>query len=147
MHGRSPRLFLKDTGKSIKSSSPQAGIMPLTKVGSFMLFSLGLCYSRFELRFADRHVALMISKADFIDLMQRAGIAHKKERALYKNLQDLEEKRYISYEHRTLALTKKGQKVFAKLQRNMMPYLEVAGILGSDDILRFVTKRQTILKD
>jgi hypothetical protein len=121
--------------------------MQLTKVGSFMLFSLGLCHSQFERRFADRPVSLSLSKADFINLVQRAGIAHKKDRALYRNLQQLEEEHYISYDNKTVALTNKGKKMFLRIQRDMQPYLEVSGILTSDDILKYTTKKQLVLKE
>jgi hypothetical protein len=121
--------------------------MPLTKVGAFMLFSLGLCHSQFEKRFADRPVSLALSKADFIDLVQRAGIAHKKDRAVYRNLQSLEEERYIAYDNRTLTLTPKGRKMFLKIQKDIQPYIEVSYILTSDDILKYTTKRQLVLKE
>jgi DNA-binding PadR family transcriptional regulator len=112
-----------------------------------MLFSLGLCYEQFEARFADKPVSLVMSKADFIKLMQRAKIAHKKDRALYKNLQDLEEQRFIAYNNKSMTLTTKGQKVFLKLRKEMEPYLEVSGILRSDDILHYVGKKQMVLKE
>lgn len=121
--------------------------MPITKVGAFMLYSLGLCHEQFEKRFSGRPVMLSLSKADFIDLMQRAKIAHKKERALYKNMQDLEEQHYITYENKTLILTTKGEKVFDKIAADISPYLEVSGILTSNDILKYTVKKQLILKE
>jgi hypothetical protein len=121
--------------------------MPISKVGSFMLYSLGLCHEQFEKRFSERPVTLCLSKADFIDLMQRAKIAHKKERALYKNMQDLEEQKYIAYEHRTLRLTPKGQRVFVKTAKEMQPYLEVNSILLGNDILKYTAKKQLVLRE
>jgi DNA-binding PadR family transcriptional regulator len=120
--------------------------MPLTKVGSFMLFSLGLCYEQFESRFADKPFSMEMSKADFIKLMQKAKIAHKKDRALYKNLQDLEEKKFIAYNNKSMTLTAKGHKVFLKIRKEMEPYLELAEILQGDDILHYVGKKQMVLR-
>lgn len=120
--------------------------MPLTKVEAFMLFSVGLCHERFRERFADRPVSLALRKSEFIALARRAGVAHKKERALYKNMQALEEKRYLAYDGHALSLTHKGERAFARIRREMAPYLEVSGILSGEDILRYAQKEQTVLK-
>jgi hypothetical protein len=120
--------------------------MPLTKVGTVMLYSLGLCHAQFDKRFSNRPVTLMLSKADFIDLMQKAKVAHKKDRALYKNLQDLEEERFIAYDNKTLSLTKKGEKMFVKIAKDVEPFLEVNAILLGDDILKYTVKKQLVLK-
>jgi hypothetical protein len=121
-------------------------VVTLTKVQAFMLFSLGLCHQQFEERFRGKPVGIVISKADFIDLVQRAGIVHKQDRAVYKNLQDLEEQRFVSYQHKTLSLTKKGVMEFSRISRDIAPYIDVHGILHSDDILTFSARKQTVLR-
>jgi len=117
----------------------------LTKVQSFMLYSLGICYAEFEVRFASKPVSFVMNKTDFIDLVHKARIADKKDRAVYKNLQDLEEKKYIAYDNKTLALTQKGKKEFERVRAEIIPYIDVTGILA-DDILRYTEKRQTVLR-
>ena len=120
--------------------------MAITKVGTIMLYSLGLCHAEFEKRFSDRPVMLSLSKADFIDLMQQAKFAHKKERALYKNMQDLEEQKYISYENKRLALTSKGNRIFLKIVKDIEPFLELNAVLMGHDILKYTVKKQLVLK-
>ena len=117
----------------------------LTKVQSFMLYALGTYQEEFSRRFEGRPVTMVLNKVDFIDLVHKTKIASKKDRAVYKNLQDLEEQRYVSYEHKTLALTKRGGKEFVRIKRDISPYVIVAGVLGSDDIMHYTKKAQTVL--
>lgn len=117
----------------------------LTKVQSFMLYALGTCQEEFSRRFVGRPVTMVLNKVDFIDLIHETKIASKKDRAVYKNLQDLEEQRFVSYEHKTLVLTKKGEQEFVRIKRDISPYVIVAGVLGSDDIMRYTRKAQTVL--
>ena len=111
-----------------------------------MLYSLGICYAEFEARFASRPMSFVMNKTDFIDLIHKAHIADKKDRAVYKNLQDLEEKKYVAYNNKTLALTAKGKKEFERIRAEILPYIDVTAILA-DDILKYTEKRQTILKE
>lgn len=75
----------------------------------------------------------------------KANLAGKQARAIYKNLEDLEKQKYISYEHRTLTLTKKGQKLFEKLYKELRPYVNVIHALKQTNPLSYSRKVQTIL--
>ena len=116
-----------------------------TDVQKLILFTLGSWYLEAQRKFKDTPVSLTISKATFIDLIMRANIAGKQERALYKNLEGLEKNRYISYEDKSLALTKKGQKLFEKSYKELRPYINVIHVLKQKDPLSYSRRMQTKL--
>jgi len=95
----------------------------LSKTHQLMLYSLGRCTKQLNKRFEDAPLEVSISKAGFIDVLMESGLVGKKERALYKNLELLEKKRLLSYEHRELKFTLKGYKAFTKVQKSIMPYI------------------------
>jgi len=119
---------------------------PLTRVQAFMLFSLGKAYEEFDARFAGRPVAFVMNKTDFIELVHKSHIATKKDRAVYRNLQSLEEQRYVSYHKKNLILTKKGAKEYERIRKETRPYLAVTDTLKSNEMLKFTSKAQTVLK-
>jgi len=119
--------------------------MRATKVQAFILFALGTCYAECSRRFADKPIAVSMNKVAFIELARKASIAKKKERALYKNLEALEQLRLVSYDNKNLALTEKGWKLYARIRNDLEPYISVKGVLN-DDLLKFTSKAQTILK-
>ena len=59
-----------------------------------------------------------ISKSLFIGVVKKAHLAEKKERALYKNMETLEEKKLIKYDNKQLSLTKKGKDLYKKIKKN-----------------------------
>jgi len=120
--------------------------MRVTKVQAFILFSLGTCYAEFSKRFTGKPLAVSMNKVAFIELARKANITSKKERALYKNLETLEDLKLVSYDNKNLALTQKGQKVFERVRMDLEPYINIRGVLTTDDILKFTTRAQTILK-
>lgn len=69
----------------------------------------------------------------------------KGERAMYKNLEDLENKKLVSYENKTLKLTGKGDKKYQELLTKIEPYLSVTLLLKSEDVLKY-TKVQAKFK-
>jgi hypothetical protein len=119
--------------------------MRATKVQAFILFALGTCYAECSRRFADKPIAVSMNKVAFIELARKANIAKKKERALYKNLEALEQLKLVSYDSKNLALTDKGWKLYERIRNDLEPYISVKGVLN-DDLLKFTSKAQTILK-
>jgi len=120
--------------------------MRVTRVQAYILFALGTCYEQCSKRFAGKPMAVSMNKVAFIELARKANITEKKERALYKNLEALEALKIVSYDNKNLALTPKGQKVFERVRDDLIPYINVKGVLDSDHVLNFTTKTQTILK-
>ncbi len=118
--------------------------MSLTSVESFILFSLGEFYKKTNNKFTDKPLKLAITKSEFITIARKMNLAPKKERALYKNLETLETKKFVSYQEKNLALTKKGQKAFQKISGQVTPYLSIKEILATENPLNYARKAQTI---
>ena len=119
----------------------------MTTVQKFMLYALGACTRQIEARLKVRHVTLAMTKAEFIRLVQRSHIVKQRERVLYQHLQRLESQRYLAYDERTLSLTKRGERVFERLNRDLSPYVELTRILAKEDLLRALPGKQTRLAE
>ena len=116
-----------------------------TSVQKFILFTLGSWYLEANRRFTNTPVEIVVSKAAFIGVVIRAHFAQKHARALYKNLEDLEKKKLISYHNKSLVLTKKGQRTFEAIYRELRPYVNVIYALKQKDPLSYARKMQTVL--
>ena len=114
--------------------------MKLSEQQKFILFALGKCYQKCNQDLNERILQASISKSAFIEIVNKAGLAKKKERALYKNLESLGEARFISYENKNLALTKKGKKAFDRLNKDLQPYTNLIQIIQSEDLLKLTKK-------
>ncbi len=119
--------------------------MRATKVQAFILFALGTCYAECSKRFAGKPLAVSMNKTAFIELARKAQITSKKERALYKNLEALEDLKLITYDNKNLALTPRGQKLFERVRDDLELYINVKSVVSSD-LLKYTTKAQTILR-
>ena len=75
-----------------------------------------------------------------------AGIAKKQERAIYRNLEELEKKKSIAYVNKSLALTKKGEKLYAKIKEDMAPYINVLDKLVTESPTSYTRKVQTVFR-
>src|SRR3990172_13376668 len=109
----------------------------LSKPQAFVLFALGRCYEECDRRFADKPLVVNMSKKAFIELARKAGMVSKGERAMYKNLEDLEEKKLVSYDNKSLKLTERGDKRFQELLSKIEPYLSVSLLLRSENVLKY----------
>lgn len=112
----------------------------------FILFTLGEYYSEANKKLKEKDLLVSISKSVFIDLLMKTKIISKKERALYKDLEDLEATRLISYTNRVLKLTTKGKKEYNKIRKEIIPYLNLAKILNAAELYRLAKKSQTFFK-
>jgi len=120
--------------------------MKTTRVQSFILFTLGKWFEEANKKIKDRPLQVSISKATFIGLVKTAEFAKKQERALYKNLEILEKKKLISYKNKELELTKKGEKLYEEISRNLEPYFNVFKKLKEKNPISYTKKVQTIFK-
>ena len=98
-------------------------MLMLTKAHQLVLYSLGECYRQLNKRFEDAPLEVSVSKGLFIKLLMDAGLVGKKERALYKNLELLEKKKFVSYVNRQLRFTPRGYKAFSKVSKETSPYV------------------------
>ena len=80
---------------------------------------------------------------DIVSLCKKAGLTEKGERALYKNLEDLEKSRHISYENKILKLTNKGAGNYKKTKSQLSPYLNIIKIIESENLLKLTKKART----
>lgn len=117
--------------------------MQLTPTHKFILFTLGIWYFEANKELKDKQLGVSISKSVFIDIVKKAGVVEKQQRALYKNLEILEKSKLIKYENKSLSLTKKGEKIFFKIYSNNKPYLEVIKLLAEKDPLSYSKRIQT----
>jgi len=119
--------------------------MGLSKPQAFVLFALGRCYEECDRRFADKPLVVNMNKKAFIELARAANMVSKGERAMYKNLEDLEQKRLISYDNKSLRLTDRGESRFQEILSKVEPYLAVSLLLRSENVLKY-TKVQAKFK-
>lgn len=117
--------------------------MQLTPTHKFMLFTLGSWYLEANKKLKDKQLEVLISKAIFIDIIKKAGLVEKQPRAVYKNLEIIEKNKLIKYENKSLSLTKKGKKIFFKVYKQNMPYMNVVKLLAEKDILSYSKRIQT----
>ncbi len=116
----------------------------LTNVERFILFALGEFCSQTNKKLNDRSLQLAVSKADFITIATRTQMTEKKERAVYKNLESLQAKKFVAYDEKNLTLTNKGQKELEKVNTEIVPYLNIKEFLKSQDALKYAKKAQTM---
>lgn len=117
--------------------------MELTPAHKFILFTLGFWYREANKKLQSKNLYVSISKALFIDIIERAGIVDKQARALYKNLELLEKNKLISYDNKSLSLTEKGKKEFERIYSDFKPYMVVIKLVSEKDVLTYSKKLQT----
>ncbi len=120
--------------------------MKPSKTQDFILFTLGKWYEEANKKIKGKPLEICISKKTFIELAMKSGVAKKQERALYKNLELLEKKKIIIYSNKELLLTPKGKRLYEKINKNLLPYLNLYEKLKSNSPTSYTKKVQTILK-
>ena len=121
--------------------------MAVTSVERYILFALGEFCTQANKKLSDRPLQLSVSKAEFIAIATKTQMTAKKERAIYKNLESLQEKKCISYDDKNLELTSKGQKELFKVNAELLPYLNLKEFLKTENALKYARKAQTVFSD
>lgn len=98
-------------------------MVSLTRSQQLVLYSLGLCYQQLNKRFEDKPLEASVSKVMFIDMVLSSGLFAKKARALYKNLETIEKKKLIVYEHKHIHFTQRGYAAFSRLVHEFAPFI------------------------
>jgi hypothetical protein len=81
-----------------------------------LLFILCEFLKKADSRFSSAPLKISISKAEFIDEIREMGLVAKQERAIYRNLEELEKKRCIVYtKEKALRMGKKGLDQYHKM--------------------------------
>ena len=117
--------------------------MVLKEKQKFVLFVLGKLTEEANKKLKGKLLETSISKPAFIEVVKKAGLTEKGERALYKNLEDLEKSRHISYENKILKLTNKGAGNYKKTKSQLSPYLNIIKIIESENLLKLTKKART----
>jgi hypothetical protein len=91
----------------------------LTPVQRLMLYALGHFYQSINQPLVEKPVKLQTSKITFIEHLKNSLIVSKQERALYKNLEMLENKKLIEYDNRMIRFTDFGLKELQKVDKEI----------------------------
>lgn len=118
--------------------------MELTPKEKLLIFALGIYLQDLKSRVESVNLDIAIQKSVFIDFVLKTKLFEKKERALYQNLENLEEKKIIAYPNKRIVLTEKGLKEYYKIQHAIMPYLTVYATLQQVNIVKETRKIQTV---
>ena len=97
----------------------------LTKTERLILFSLSQFYSSINQQLVTKPLRLETSKITFIELLLQSKIITKQKRALYKNLEILEDKKLIEYDNRMIKSTDSGLKMFQKIDREINQFVDI----------------------
>jgi coproporphyrinogen III oxidase-like Fe-S oxidoreductase len=119
-------------------------IMNQTKTQRFMLYSLGKWFEEANEKNKRQTIKDSISKSLFVDFVLNSKVAEKKERAIYKNLETLEEKKLIQYDNKEIELTEKGIKFYEKIKSDIDPYVTVQKKLQKKIRLLILEKRRQL---
>lgn len=119
--------------------------MAITGKKKEMLFILGGFLRETNRRFSTTPLKVTISKAEFIDGIREMGAVSTKERAVYRNLEELEKDKYIVYDDKkNLSMSKKGYGEYERLFKEFERMLSITGSIDAVKI-RFKRKQQTRL--
>ncbi|MBN1544861.1 hypothetical protein JW898_05370 [Candidatus Woesearchaeota archaeon] len=110
-----------------------------------MLFILGQFLKETDRKFSETPLLVSISKAEFIDGIREMQIIKKKERAVYRNLEDLEKEKYVVYDNKNLSLSRKGFNEYEKIRQELDALNKVCCNMEAGKI-KFKRKTQTKLK-
>ena len=120
--------------------------MKSTRTQRFILYSLGKWFEEANKKIKNKSLKVSISKTSFIELALKSGIAKKQKRALYKNLETLEKRKFLTYKNKELELTKKGEKLFKEIKEDLKPYILVYKKLKGKSPVSYTKKVQTVFK-
>ena len=73
----------------------------------------------------EKPVQVRTSKIAFIEHLLAAKIVSKQERALYKNLETLEQKKLISYENKMIIFTEFGLREVEKINKEIQQFIDL----------------------
>ncbi|MBW2968384.1 hypothetical protein KY362_07940 [Candidatus Woesearchaeota archaeon] len=118
--------------------------MALTGIKKEMLFILGLFLSETGRKFGNAPLKISIPKVEFIDGIMKLNVVSKQKRAIYRNLESLENDKYIVYVERGLKFTRKGLAEFRRITKEEEFFLKTREGIKSASI-GFRRKIQTQL--
>ena len=118
--------------------------MKLTKTQRLILYSLGQFYRRLNQPLEEKPLKVRTSKIVFIELLLSSKVITKQERALYKNLETLENKKLITYENRMIKFTEIGLRIRDKIDKEIKQFVDVENYFKQSKKPK--RKLQTVIK-
>lgn len=118
--------------------------MSLTPTQSLMLFALGEFYKSINQPLVEKPVQLRTSKIAFIELLLQGKLFGKQERAIYKNLEVLEQKKLINYENHLVRFTETGLQQLEKINREVHQFLDTQAYFSKGEKPK--RKLQTVMR-
>jgi len=110
-----------------------------------MLFTLGQFFRETDRKFAQTPLLVTVSKAEFIDVILGMSAVSKKERAVYKNLEELGKEHYIIYNDKCLGFSKKGLREYERIRKELDDMKAIESKIESQKLV-FKRRIQTKLK-
>ncbi|HLD40487.1 MAG TPA: hypothetical protein VJB13_05100 [Candidatus Nanoarchaeia archaeon] len=99
--------------------------MKLSKTQRLILYALAHFYTSLNQPLVEKPVQVRTSKIAFIEHLLAAKIVSKQERALYKNLETLEQKKLISYENKMIIFTEFGLREVEKINKEIQQFIDL----------------------
>ena len=118
--------------------------MKLSKPQRLILFALGQFYASLNQPLVEKPVQVRTSKIAFIEHSLQAKIISKRERALYKNLETLENKKLINYENKMIVFTESGLKELEKINKEIQQFISLEEYFQQEKPKR---KLQTVIRN
>lgn len=117
--------------------------MKLTKTERLILYSLGQFYQAINQPLIEKPLKIRTSKITFIELLLASKIITQQERALYKNLECLEDKKLIGYDKKMIKFSEKGLKIVDKINKEAKQFIDIKNYFGQG--IKPLRKLQTII--
>lgn len=117
--------------------------MKLAKPQRLILHALGQFYSSLNQPLVEKPVLARTSKIAFIEHLLESKIISKQERALYKNLETLEQKKLITYENKMIIFTEVGLKELEKINKEVQRFIHLEHYFQQEKPKR---KLQTVIR-
>ena len=90
-------------------------------------------------------IEVVLPKYIFIHFIKNIGVISKGERALYRNLEFLEKKKFISYTNKDITITPKGKNFYNQIKKEVQPFIDVMQAIDPQEIVNKTKKLQTRL--
>lgn len=99
--------------------------MKLTGTQRLILYALGQFYHSLNQPLIEKPVQVRTSKIAFIEHLLQSKIISKQERALYKNLETLENNKLITYENKMIIFTELGLQELEKINQEIQRFVSL----------------------
>ena len=118
--------------------------MKLPPPQRLILYALGQFYLSLNQPLTQKPLQVQTSKITFIELLKQSTILTKQPRAIYKNLETLQQQKLITYNNHTIQFTPRGLQEFKKITLELLQMHMLEQFFAQHKPKR---KLQTMLKE